>query len=163
MYIYLPERNIAANFSSGSISSITKAINSQVSRELESVLNESYTTYFPHSDIIYNDQEVEQVAVNNSIVSPCASSIYSEFSVKFRAYIARVLGFDSNFRYTVYLQRLWEEEEADIFNGGGDKSQVEPVRLYAQHVPRADAGHDYMYIYSDIISPTQFGSQKVNI
>ncbi|MPC33550.1 hypothetical protein E2C01_026905 [Portunus trituberculatus] len=62
----------------------------------------------------------------------------------------------------VYFQRLGEEKEADIFNGG-DKSQVKPVRLYAQHVPRADAGHDYMYIYSDIISPTRFGSQKVNI
>ncbi|MPC73245.1 hypothetical protein E2C01_067567 [Portunus trituberculatus] len=78
MYTYLPERNIAANFSSGSISSVTKAISSQVSREVR-------------------------------------------------------LG----------------EEEADIFIGG-DKSQVEPVRLYAQHVPRADGGHDYMYIYSAV-------------
>ena len=35
--------------------------------------------------------------------------------------------------------------------------------MYAQHVPRADAAHDYMYIYSDIIHSTRFGSQKVNI
>ena len=50
-----------------------------------------------------------------------------------------------------------------LLHNASATGQSTTVKLFAQHVPSAAAGHNYMYVYSDIISPVQFGSQTVNI
>ena len=154
LYTYLPERNLVSNFADKNIAAISKAINGQMVRELQTILNESYEVYFPHSEIIYYDQDLARVVVNNAIVSPNSNLVYTDISIKFASHIACILGFDSSIRYTVYMQRFGEESSTP--------SSL-PVKLFVQYIPRADAGNDYMYVYSDIISPSRFGNQIVNI
>ncbi len=160
MYTYLPERNIISNFTDKNIPAITKAINGQIVRELQAILNDSFKIYFPYSDIIYYDRDLERVVVNNAIVPPNDDRIYSDISIKFASHIARILGFNPNFRYTVYFQRSGDDiSSSDV----SEASSSSPIKLFAQYVPRADAGTDYMYVYTDIISPSRFGNQLVNI
>lgn len=163
MYTYLPERNIVSSFTGKNIGAVTKAINNQIVRELQTHLNESFKIYFPYSEIIYYDHDLERVVVNNAIVSPNSDHIYTDISIKFASHIARILGFDSKFRYTVYFQRLGEEGSISPFPDTSGNSQAGPIKLFAQYVPRADVGNDYMYVYSDIVSPTRFGNKLVNI
>ncbi len=59
MYTYLPERNIISNFTDKNIQAITKTTNGQIVRELQTILNESFKIYFPYSEIIYYDRNLE--------------------------------------------------------------------------------------------------------
>ena len=76
IYTYLPERNIPCSFSSANIGPVTKAINNQIKREIGTILGESYDTYFPHADIIYYDDDLERVVVNNSLVPVSSNNTY---------------------------------------------------------------------------------------
>ena len=161
LYTYLPERNMISNFSEKNIISITRGINNQVMRELQVILGASYKDFFPYRRIIYYDSDLERVVVNEFIVSPKDDLVYTDIVIKFAPHIAFILGFDPDFRYTVFFQKFGEE--APVSPEPSDTVNIKPIQLIAPHVPRADSGNDYLYVYSDIISPTRFGNQILNI
>ena len=164
LYTYVPERNIVSSFGGNSIARVTRVINDQMVRELEVILNESFHEYFPTSEIIYYDEGLERVVVNNNIVNANSGHLYSDISIKFAPHIARILGFSKQFRYTVYFQNFGEVEDAVFSSPEAIRPPPpKPLKLYAQNTSRADGGHDYMYVYCDIVSPSRFGPSNVNI
>ena len=161
LYTYLPERNMISNFSEKNIVSIARGINSQMMRELQVILGASYKDFFPYREIIYYDLDLERVVVNESIASPDDDRVYTDIFITFAPHIAFILGFDPNFRYTVFFQKFGEE--VPVTPEAGKDLNQEPIKLIAPHVARPDSGNDYLYVYSDVISPTRFGNQIVNI
>ncbi len=103
---------------------------------------------------------MERDVVNNAIVLPNDDHIYNYISIKFTSHIAHILGFNSNFRYTAYFKN---PGDAISSSNSSEASPSAPIKLFAQYVPRADAETDYMYVYTNIISPRRFGNQLVNI
>lgn len=158
-YTYLPERSLISNFNAKNISSITKYINNQLMRELQVFIGDSFNHYFPYSDIIYFDETFERVVVNEHIVFPNKKNLYTDIYVKFAPHIAYILGFEPEFNYTVFFERFGEESPDTPVAHLNQK----PIKIIANNVARPDSGNDYLYIYSDLASPSRFGNQIVNI
>ena len=168
-YNYLPERNIVSNFKSAyNIMSIIASVNHQMMKELRRIVDETYLQYFPYSEIIYYDPRLERAVINSLIVGPEEERLYSDIFLQFSPHMALVLGFDSGYRYSVFHQGKGEESSSPppstVPLDSDAAFDPPPARkIIAPHSVRADSGHDYLYVYSDIISPTRFGNQIVNI
>lgn len=161
LYTYIPERNMISNFNEKNIISLVKGINNQIMRELQVILGDSYKNFFPFSEIIYFDTDLDRVVVNELIISPNKNLLYTDIIIKFAPHIAFILGFQTDYRYTIFFQTFGDE--VSVPSDASNDLKIEPLKLIAPRPSRPDAGNDYLYIYSDVISPTRFGNQIVNI
>ena len=82
--------------------------------------------------------------------------------MEFSPHMAFVLGFDPAYRYSIFYQKRGEEVPVSP-PSTPDVLIIDPVKLIAPQSARPDSGNDYLYVYSDIITPTRFGNQIVNI
>ena len=133
MYTYLPERNIASIFDGKNIASITKAITTQIARELKTILNESFDVYFPYSEIIYYDEDLERLVVSNVIVPPNSNNIYTDIIIRFASHLVRILGFSLE----CFYQRPGVESGDTLL--ASTTSHSIPVKNFALDIQRADA------------------------
>ena len=162
-YNYLPEKNIISNFKNLNIISIIAAINHQIMKELRGIVKESYLDYFPYSEIIYYDTHLDRAVVNKLIVESEVATLYTDIYINFAPHMALVLGFDPDYRYTIFHKKDEEETPSPPPPDSEFPSKPPPHKLIAPKSVRPDSGNDYLYVYSDIISPTRFGNQIVNI
>ena len=161
-YNYLPKKNIVSNFKHLNIISIVATINHQLMKELRGILQQSYLEYFPYSEIIYYDTILEKVVMNTVIVESNEDILYKDIHIDFASHIALVLGFDPDYRYSVFHKK--DDDETSSAPPASNSSSKPPSRkVIAPHSVRPDSGNDYLYIYSDIVPPTRFGNQIVNI
>ena len=162
-YNYLPERNIISDFKNLSIISIIATINHQLMKELRGIIKESYLDYFPYSEIIYYDMRLDRAVVNKLIVESEEDTLYTDIYIYFAPHIALVLGFDPDYRYTTFHKKDEEETPSPPPPESEFPSKPAPHKIIAPKSVRPDSGNDYLYVYSDIISPTRFGNQITNI
>ena len=71
-----------------------------------------------------------------------------KINIRFKRRLAPVLGFRNDILYTIYSK---SEDDDDV---GNSLSSFQPT---------AKCGVEYIYLYTDIIQPTNFGGQLVNI
>lgn len=151
-YNYNPQKSIISNLRHSSILSIISDINSQMLRDLREIVEDSYPNYFPYKELLHYDSELERIVIHKLTVNPDLDHVYSDLFMTFTPQIALVLGFEPFHRYNIFHKR--------------DEITETPRKLdkiIAPYPFRTDAGNDYLYVYSDIVAPTRFGNQIVNI
>lgn len=121
---------------------IVRGINKQLMRELREILKDKFIDYFPFPEIIYYDTE----------------AIYSEIMIDFASHMALVLGFDSEYSYKIYYHKRGVQVPITPPSRSEGKCFT-PVKVIIPQTARPDSGHDYLYVYSDIITPTRFGKK----
>lgn len=151
-YTYSPNRNVISNLRDGSIPSIISTVNEQLWRELKEILKELHSDYFPYKQLLHYDLELGRVIIHKMIVGGQADRLYTDLSITFNPQIALVLGFEPHTRYSIFHKK---EEISE--------SERALEKVTAPYPCRSDGGNDYIYVYSDIITPTRFANQIVNI
>ena len=150
-YNFTPQKSIVSNLRNASILPIIGQINTQMLMEVKELIKDSYPTYFPFPEFLKYDSDVERVVIHK-LINEDQEQLYSEIFVTFAPQIALVLGFEPNTPYS-------------IFHKSDD--ETEPPRsvdkIIGPYPPRPSSGNDFLYIFSDLVSPTRFGNQIVNI
>lgn len=151
-YNYTPQKSIISNLRSTSILSILSAINIQMLTELKEIVEDSYPNYFPYKELLHYDFELERIVIHKLTVNADLDHLYSEIFMTFTPQIALVLGFEPYTRYSIFHKRDNVTDTPRSLD-----------KIIAPHPVRVDGGNDYLYVYCDIVSPTRFGNQIVNI
>ena len=142
-FTYTIKNNILA----GDMDSVIKSLNTEINPWLKTYFHRTYDNVFQHKDLFYWDRNKKVVGIHYSThpkTMKLKKGDLEEVKVQFREGIAQLLGFKSNTAYPIY--GTYHEHPIVSSNPVYDR-----------------CGVDYMYLYTDIIQPTNFGSQLVNI
>ena len=142
-FTYTIKNNILA----GDMENVINSLNIEMKLWLKSCFRRTYKDVFQKDKLLYWDKNNKLVGLYYS-KCPKTENLkkddLEEVKIEFREGIAQVLGFKSNTKYPIY--GIYHEYPAVSSNPVYDR-----------------CGVDYMYLYTDIIQPTNFGSQLVNI
>ena len=136
------------NVLAGDIDKIIKVINENLLEYMSAYYHEFYPHLFSKDDHIFRWNENERKVEIISKLGDINEKITEDFiniSITINKGLASILGFRSDRLYTIYSKSDNEEVH---------RSSIPPS-------PRC--GVDYIYLYSDIIQPCNFGGQLVNI
>ena len=143
------------NMLAGDMRKIIKVINNKLIQNLEIY----YYNFFPHifkdeTVIRWNDEEEKtEIVFNKGDTGDGTggggegggSGDITSVSIRFKKSLASILGFRSDVLYTVF------SKNEDVGN------------IMSSIPPSPKCGVDYIYLYTDIVHPTNFGGQLVNI
>lgn len=133
----------------GDMERIVKVVNKNIKQYLEAYYESKFKDLFPHGGNIldWDDSEkrVEIQCINNRITTGVARDI-DGITVKIQPGLAKILGFNTDVAY-------------EIFN-----NKKAPNNIHrSSKAPSPRCGVDYIYLYTDIVQPSNFGGQLVNI
>ena len=136
------------NILAGNMGKIVKIVNDNLLQYMEAHYHQLFPHLFSKDEkiICWNDTErrVEILSKQSNPEVRITRDIKKN-AIKLNQGLASVLGYDTRVQYAVYSQR----KSLEIY-----KSSFPPS-------PRC--GVDYIYLYTDIIQPSNFGGQLVNI
>ena len=146
-YALKPPRNIAGK----EIPVIVEELNTYWFAILKAVFGFSnYETYFNEKrGILSYNKEKNCVCLHKRAVDGCNGINYCRISLLFKARLAAILGFIPNHLYDIFVT-----DEAREYG-------LQEVNAHFPPDPHADI--DYLHLYCDIIQPTRFAGQTVNI
>ena len=144
-YSLKPPRNIASK----EIGGIVEELNAYWIAILKAVFGfTNYTTYFDEKRGILSYSK-NYVAYHKRSISGRDDINYSRISLLFKPRLAAILGFIPNQFYDIFVT---------------DESQQYALKeINAHFPPDPHADVDYLHLYCDIIQPTRFAGQTVNI
>ena len=144
-YSLKPPRNIASK----KIGVIVEELNAYWLAILKAVFGfTNYKTYFNEKRGIVSYSK-NYVTYHKRSVDGCDDINYCRISLLFKPRLAAILGFIPNQFYDIFVT---------------DEAQHYPLRKVNAHFPPdPHADVDYLHLYCDIIQPTRFAGQSVNI
>ena len=125
------------------------SLNEEIKFTLLHYYNDSYGIVFQNHDVFFWDEKRKKVGINYNVRSTANigdirdGEIY-EVGIYMNYGIASVLGFQPNAEFIIY--------------GSGERSTS-----FSYTTLNGKCGVEYMYVYTDIIQPSNFGNQMVNI
>lgn len=147
-YSLKPPRNIAGK----EIGLIVEELNAFWLAILKAVFGfTNYKTYFNEKKrgILSYNKRKNYVAYHKRSVNGCEDINYCRISLLFKPRLAAVLGFIPNHFYDIFVTN--------------ETQQYALREVYAPFPPDPHADVDYLHLYCDIIQPTRFAAQTVNI
>ena len=139
---------IAKYILAGDIKKLIKVVNSNLIQYMEAYYHDFFPHLFSKGDNILrwnsNEQKVEIISKKGDPGNR-ATIDFLEISIKINQGLASILGFRSDKVYTIYTK----QQNTTVHMG------LVP--------PSPRCGVDYIYLYTDIIQPSNFGGQLVNI
>ena len=142
-YSYIVQDNIPA----GNPEKLVHMINKQISARLSVYYESNYGKIFPSGDIFFWDDYEKKVGIHYTPISEekLTKGDIEKVKLHMGQGLANILGFHSSTLYTIL---------------SGDQQMKAAVSTTNIN---QNFGVDFMYIYTDVIQPTNFGSQLVNI
>ena len=135
------------NILAGDLAKIVKIINTNLISHLKVYYNGKFNRIFSQGRIFQmNDDEVKVEIKCINKIPPQNIRDIKKISLKINRGLAQILGFKANVEY-------------DIFNNKNVNNTVHKSSIN----PSSRCGVDYIYLYTDIIQPSNFGGQLVNI
>ena len=137
------------NILAGNLEKLVKIINNNLVNHLKVYFDTKYKHVFSRNRIIqWNEDETRVEIVRTSkILTKALVKDINKVTLKINRGLANILGFNENVEYTIF-----NNDKRD--SSSTHKSSVNPS---------ARCGVDYIYLYTDIIQPCNFGGQLVNI
>ena len=140
---------IKNNILAGKFKDIIHAINEEIKLRLKVYYDNVYSKLFPNDAVFKWDKSEQKVEIhcNKSPKDDDDDDDDDEIeyvNIHLETNIARILGFRSDTHYPFYGENISENI----------KSYIPPNKRF---------GVDYIYLYTDIIQPTNFSGQLVNI
>ena len=143
-FTYVIQNNILA----GDIKNLIQVINNELILRLAIYYDRNYTTLFPTNKILFWDTYTKKTGITYTGIPhsiKISKGDVQNVSIRFGEEIANVLGFRSDTEYEIY------------------GTQDDKTKTLSQITVNDKCGVEYMYLYTDIIQPTNFGNQLVNI
>ena len=123
---------------------IIHGLNNELIKELKIYFDANYSKYIRNDKIIYWDEYDEKSMLQYVKGSTPQKGDVSKIMVKMSYAMGKLLGFRSDVDYVIYA----DEYRRD---------------MQARYTSLPSCGIQYLYTYCDIIHPSRFGSQMVNI
>ena len=145
--IYKPLKNTSTH----QLSQLIEILNDEITKYLSLFPSESIENCFDIDKGIFGyDDKKKRVYVNTRTAQHPET-----LSIKLKSGIAKLLGFSADTPIDVC-----RFQELDIEN---PDNYPRMIMTRATYPPRMHADVDYLHIYCDIVNPSRFGSQSVNI
>ena len=139
---------LSKNILAGKIKKIIRVVNENFLQHAKSHFHEYFSKIFSENAGIFkwneDERKVEIVCKDGDIEDPTIGG-FMNVSIKIMPGLASVIGFHPYVNYDVF----------SVNGCGGNHKSIIP--------PSPRCGVDYIYLYTDIIQPTNFGGQLVNI
>ena len=145
-YSYIVQDNIPA----GNPEKLVHMLNKEITARLKVYYQSNYSKIFPSGKIFFWDDYEKKVGIHYTAISEdklnnLRKGDIEKVKLHMEHGMANILGFHSSTLYTI----LGEDQQL--------KSSISITTIDQKF------GIDFMYVYTDIIQPTNFGSQLVNI
>lgn len=145
-YSLKPPRNIASK----EIGAIVEELNTYWFAILKAVFGfTNYKTYFHEKRGILSYTKKGYVTYHKRALNGCNGINYCRISLLFKTRLAAILGFIPNQFYDIFVT--------------DESRQYALQKVNAHFPPDPHANVDYLHLYCDIIQPTRFAGQTVNI
>ena len=133
---------------------LVKKINRDFYNKFRSTYGEEIADkYLSEKEILSYDETHDRCRVQHTY-APKSDIYMCDLSITFSRRLARILGFVEGRRYAFFISTPDE---------GRDARRDTRRDNLARASPRYDGGVDFIYIYSDIVAPSRFGHDLVNI
>ena len=131
----------------GNIKKIVKNVNNNLIQYLKTYYYEFFPHIFKDETIIRwnDDKERTEILFNRGDIKERGLGDITKINIRIKKALADILGFRNDTLYTIFSKL------EDFGN------TISPIP------PSPKCGVDYIYLYTDIIHPTNFGGQLVNI
>ena len=139
-YQYRCNKNIVG----GHIKDIVEILNEDLIQELRVYFDNDYGKYIRKSTIIYWNEKQKRVGLKYIKETSVRNGDVLKISINMSNRLGKILGFRGDTEYEIY----------------GQKNKM---NILAMNIPIPSGGLDYIYVYCDIIHPSPFGNQLVNI
>ena len=139
-YIYRCNKNIVGGY----IKDIIEILDEDLMHELRVYYDSDYGKYIKKNTVICWDERERRVGLKYVRETSIKSGAVSKITINMSKSLGRILGFRGDVDYEIYGLRK--------------KSNI-----LAVNIPIPSGGLDYIYVYCDIIHPSPFGNQLVNI
>ena len=140
---------IQKNILAGNIKKIVNLVNKNLLIHLKEYYYEFYQYLFPYDKILSWDEDEDKVEIHFHQVEDQDFEKVGDIQniyIQMNYGLANILGFRSDTEYTIF-----------------DKYYSNDSRTLSYHPPSPTCGVEYIYLYTDIIQPTNFAGQLVNI
>ena len=136
------------NILAGNMKTIIKIMNEIFFHHIKNYFHEFTPHLFSKNENIFrwnkDERKVEIIRNHGNLRDPAAGG-FMDISLKFKPGLASIFGFKNDFFYNIYnVQGIRDAHKSSI-------------------PPSPRCGVDYIYLYTDIIQPSNFGGQLVNI
>ena len=138
---------IHQNILAGDLEKIVKIVNKNLVSHLKVYYGNKYKELFPSNNILKWNRDERKVEIYSTCKLYPKEDI-QEIFFKINVGLAKILGINENVAYTLFSNKI---------NKGSNKVYKSSKN------PSPCCGVDYIYLYSDIIQPSNFGGQLVNI
>ena len=140
---HIYRHTITSNILAGRFKDIIHTINEELRLRLKTYYDDDYSKIFPNENIFKwnkSEQKVEILCTKRGNDDDDIEYV----NIRLEEGIAKILGFRSDTYYPFYNETITENI----------KSFIPPNQRF---------GVDYIYLYTDVIQPSNFGNQLVNI
>ena len=136
------------NILAGDLAKIVKIVNNNLTSYLKVHYQNKYKVIFTSNKILQlnNDESKIEIKCINKVHTEKIIRGINKITLKINRGLAQILGFKSNVEYTIFNNKK-----------GNNTIHKSPIN------PSSRCGVDYIYLYTDIIQPSNFGGQLVNI
>ena len=155
IYKFLPLKNI---YTDSRAFRAVNAIIDQLVYDLKAGFKNSFNHYFPgpsNKIMYYGNPDSVFIHYHERPTSTTRTGPYpyKTLTLKFGKRMAILLGFEPNKRYKVY----------QVNPSLPENSPPVSFPLQSERPPRGDGGVEFIFIYTDLVEPTEFAGQLVNI
>ena len=142
--IHIHQYRCSKNILAGDMENIISILNEDLIKEARVYFDLHYKKYIKNNTVIYWNEKEKRTMLKYVKGTSFQNGEVMKISVKMSYELSKLLGFRSDVEYTIY----------------GKQDNTDIRALYAS-LP--SCGMDYIYVYCDIIHPSPFGGQLVNI
>ena len=142
------EVKINKNILAGNMGKIVKIINENLLQYMEVHYHQLFPYLFSKDEKIFRWNDVERrVEITSKQANPQVriTADIKDISIKLNRGLASLMGYNTDVQYNIFSQ------------------QRSPKTYKSSKPPSPRCRVDYIYLYTDIIQPTNFGGQLVNI
>ena len=136
------------NVLAGNLEKLVKIVNNNLVSHLKAYFDTKFKQLFSrHKFIQWNEDETRaEITRTNKVLTKDFVRDIKKVTLKINRGLASILGFNENVEYTIFHNKK--------DSNSAHKSSINPS---------ARCGVDYIYLYTDIVQPCNFGGQLVNI
>ena len=142
--IHTHEYRCNKNILAGDMKNIIEILNEDLITEARVYFHSHYNEYIKDNTVLYWDKNEKRTALQYVKGTSFKNGEVMKISIKLSHKISKLLGFRSDVQYDIY----------------GEQNNKD---LIATSIPSPSGGLEYVYVYCDIVHPSPFGGQIVNI
>ena len=139
-YSFIPNKNILA----GDIRKLVQSLNKDLNNELKIYYGKNLNKYIHSKNLLIWREDDQHIELVYTQAKSNENSNVVKISLVFNTEIAQILGFRSDTQYQIF----------------GLEKNLNNLSLYPSS---SNCGIDFVHVYTDIVQPTPFGGQMVNI